>query len=489
MDRRRALPMHYRMIASTPSRTIVALSPWMPFTLALLLLLLAVRPILSSFQSCDTWFERNVLCDSIDVQKEFSMIFQKKDLTYCPDRCQTCKNYDRLELNRTSFHNYYAYDKTLNQTCESIGYDGLCYGDEEEYHLYQQKLYIDNDGAYISIMPWEIKFFYNFAHCAKDLTKVQNIWKTGDSDDMYERIVQEFPEYSPTVLSRPEDSAYARVANDHETSVGVGPWLVQLENLLTDEECDAMIAQTKVAIDGSDFALLANDEEDEDGGACQSTQAWCDPDHCMKDAILQNAWQKIEELVGLPFDTHTEPVHFIQYVPGQKYGRHTDAIPEEYNSMAGPRIFTLLFYLNDIHEGNGGETCFPQIERSGGSDTSKICITPKKGRAVIWPNIRNELLDGTTEIPENRTYHEANSIQEGYKYAGTIWYHLRNVSYAESIDCTDMYTDPYNYDQLIYERDGMYDYDSYFNDDDDGYEEYDDDGQYDTKSYLYDDDP
>ncbi len=404
------------------------------------------------------------------------MIFQNKDLTHCPDRCQTCKNYQMLELNRTEFFNH-LYDKSNNLTCDSVGYDGYCYGDEEEYHLNQQLLYIDDDNNYYSGMPWEMEFFYQYAHCARDLSSTPSIWKTGDNNKMYETIVRDFPMYSPTVLSRPSDSAYAREMNDYDTSVGVGPWVVQLEDLLTDEECDAMINQTKIAIDGSiedGWSILATDEETDTASACQSTQAWCDPKYCMQDPILKGTWKKIEELVGLPFDTHSEAVHFIQYVPGQKYGRHTDAIKEEFNSMYGPRLFTLLLYLNDVDESNGGETCFPQIQRSDGSD-GKICIQPKKGRAVIWPNIMDEIPGGTVEIAEDRTYHEASGIQEGHKYASTIWYHLRNFSYAESVDCTAIYTDAYQYDQRLFEE-------NYANDDEYSYDLGDDD------SYFYDDD-
>ena len=423
-----------------------------------LVLLLAARPTSSSFLSCDNWFEREILCDSIDVKKEWSMIFQEKDLTLCPERCQTCKNYDRLELpNATTSFEYleassYS-NRNSNSTCINFGYDGYCYNDEEEYFQQQQQLYYDEYGNLLSTMPWEMQHFYEYAHCARDFRKVPNIWKTGDANNMYERIIREFPEYSPMVLSRPKDSAYAREAGDHNTSVGVGPWLVQLENFLTDEECDEMIAQTKIAIEDTDqgYSLVADDPEiDGKEGACQSTQAWCDPDHCREEPVLKRAWKKIEELVGLPFDTHTEPVHFIQYVPGQKYGRHTDVIPEEFNSVTGPRIFTLLFYLNDIEEGNGGETCFPQIERADGMPREEpICIRPKKGHALIWPNILDELPHGTIEIPENRTWHEANGIQEGYKFASTVWYHLRNFSYAQDIDCTSIYENDF--------MDGYYD--------------------------------
>jgi prolyl 4-hydroxylase len=417
------------------------------------------------------------------------MKFQEKDLTHCPEKCQMCMNYDRLEVGNISEYVAYLESKTSfndnnNQTCSSSGYDGNCYYDEEEYHHNQKQLYYDDEGNIITIMPWQMQHFYEYAHCALDYRKVPNIWKTGDNDNMYERIIRDFPEYSPRVLSRPADSVYAREVKDHNTSVGVGPWLIQLENFLTDEECDEMISQTKTAIEdkeGKGYSLLADDEYgDEQGGACQSTQAWCDPDDCLQEPVLKRAWKKMEELVDLPFDTHTENVHFIQYVPGQKYGRHTDAIPNEYKSLYGPRLFTLLFYLNDIADGNGGQTCFPLIERSDGRVDDPICIQPRRGRAVIWPNIKNEIPEGGEGIPEDLTWHEAHGIQEGYKFAGTVWYHLRNYSYADEIDCTGIYTGTFEEEYYT-----LYDDFGTDDDDDDSYGEYDDDsyGEYDPNDY------
>lgn len=399
------------------------------------------------------------------------MIFQHKDLTHCPERCQTCKNYDAI---RHDFDGGY----TFNATASAIGGTGN-HSDGSHGQQQQQQIYHDEYGNPLSSMPWEMQSFYEYVHCARDFNKVQNIWKSGDSNKMYERVVRDFPQYSPRVLSRPEDSDYAGSEEDKDPSIGVGPWLIQLDDFLTDEDCDEMITQTKIAIhDTEGYSLVADSpDEYESSGACQSTQAWCDPNECMKQPVLGEAWSRIEELVGLPFHTHTEPVHFIQYVPGQKYGRHTDAIPEEYNSVAGPRIFTLLFYLNDIAEGNGGETCFPEIERktgSGGNATDPICIRPKKGRALIWPNMLDELPEGTTEMPENRTYHEAKGIHEGFKFASTVWYHLRNFSYARDIDCTDIYTDRmddyyYGFDPEGYFGGGNNNY--YYYDDDDAYDD------------------
>ncbi|OEU10419.1 hypothetical protein FRACYDRAFT_247513 [Fragilariopsis cylindrus CCMP1102] len=240
---------------------------------------------------------------------------------------------------------------------------------------------------------------------------------------MYERIITDpnlISRYRPTILSHPKsyvpdnknvDDGVIEV-NIDESNVGIGPWLIQLEDFFSEEECDEMIRQTKIAIntdpngDGSGYAFLAGGDYDNNAGVCESTQAWCDPDQCMKEPKLQNAWMKIEQLVDLPFQTHTEPVHFIQYVPGQKYGSHTDSIPEEFYSMTGPRLFTILFYLNDIEDDNGGETCFSQImkkknivndnnsyndntnvtnndDRNNNENNDDIiCVQPKKGHTT-----------------------------------------------------------------------------------------------------------
>lgn len=103
---------------------------------------------------------------------------------------------------------------------------------------------------------------------------------------------------------------------------------------------------------------------------------------------------------------YAEHLHFIQYAPGQAYGSHSDYIPSESEAMHGPRLFTVLIYLNEIEGGVGGETCFPDLD---------ICITPKPGRALLWPQILNE----DPYIRDNRTWHAANPISEGYKYAST----------------------------------------------------------------------
>ena len=129
--------------------------------------------------------------------------------------------------------------------------------------------------------------------------------------------------------------------------------------------------------------------------------------------------------------------------------------------MIGPRLFTLLVYLNDIEQGLGGETCFPEAD---------VCVTPKLGRAVIFANVQTE----EPSKMDNRTYHEANEIQFGYKNALTVWYHLRDYSHAASLGC--MSTDIEDMTEIILGSMGHFgDDENDEEEDEDWYDEFEED--------------
>jgi prolyl 4-hydroxylase len=243
---------------------------------------------------------------------------------------------------------------------------------------------------------------------------------------MYKRIAEQFRDrYKSLVLSSP--------------SLNGGPWIIQLDDFLTEEECQAMILETEKAIVSSPghFAVMAEDLADENGGECVSTQVWCS-NECMQKKALQSVKSKVEELVDMPWE-QAEELHMIKYVPGQRYGNHHDFIYEEVESLHGPRLFTLLFYLNN--PATGGETCFPDLNHP-------FCVHPKIGRAVIFPQVLNK----DPEAKDNRTWHEAEGVVGGIKYSSTVWYHLRSYqrsrevgcAYIDDLDDEEMYESIYN---------------------------------------------
>ena len=70
----------------------------------------------------------------------------------------------------------------------------------------------------------------------------------------------------------------------------------------------------------------------------------------------------------------------------------------------------------------GGETHFPKLN---------ISITPKRGRAVLWPSV----LDSDPNERDFRTEHEAVTVTEGVKFAANYWLHMYDFQYAVNRGC------------------------------------------------------
>ncbi len=107
-------------------------------------------------------------------------------------------------------------------------------------------------------------------------------------------------------------------------------------------------------------------------------------------------------LMGVPFD-FIEPVSVTRYTEGQKFERHTDYGP----GFLGDRIYTVLIYLNDLEEGQGGETVFEDLNFS---------VRPRCGRAIAWTN---KDPDGTVH---QETRHSARPVRGAEKWVVQLWF-------------------------------------------------------------------
>ena len=118
---------------------------------------------------------------------------------------------------------------------------------------------------------------------------------------------------------------------------------------------------------------------------------------------------RASELLGIPIE-HAERIQVVRYAPGEHYRTHHDqnALRDE---PWGPRALTMFIYLSDpADEDAGGETAFPELGLS---------VTPKKGRALIWPNVR---LDSPDES-DRRMFHAGAPVLRGLKYGINLWWH------------------------------------------------------------------
>ena len=221
----------------------------------------------------------------------------------------------------------------------------------------------------------------------------------------FERILSDFPQLQPTVLSR-------------------DPWLLQLDAFLDDEEAAAFVRQGsskgfetsadtgKMRADGSFESIYSSHRT--------SQTAWMDTSPSLDDAVLNRVMARAANVTRVP-TSHSEYVQVLQYGVGQYYQGHHDYIPAHAQLPCGPRVYTLFMYLSDVDE--GGETAFERL---------KVSATPKRGRALLWPST----FDDRPTVQDMRTFHEAKPVKRGVKHAANLWLHQHDFRAAHRRGCS-----------------------------------------------------
>ncbi|KAI2510593.1 ShK toxin domain [Fragilaria crotonensis] len=246
-------------------------------------------------------------------------------------------------------------------------------------------------------------------------------WKPGDLNTFFLNIttLPEFAKYEPRILSRPD---YVNGDTEETADYEVGPWVVTLENFVTDEEADRLIQlgaeegyERSKDVGEVKFDGTFDDVEDE---GRTSLNAWCD-NKCYNDTAAKQVIARIEEITNIP-ETNSEYLQLLKYDVGQFYSTHHDYIEFDVDRQSGVRILTVFLYLNDVEAGGG--TDFPSLG---------LTVMPKKGRALIWPSV----LDSDPNRKDFRTEHQALPVEKGIKYGANAWLHLRDYKTPDEKGC------------------------------------------------------
>ena len=151
--------------------------------------------------------------------------------------------------------------------------------------------------------------------CPIDLEKMPNAWKPGDLNEFFTNVttIDYYKQYEPKVLSRPD---YLPGDTKETADYKVGPWIVVLENVVTQEEADRLIELGaiegyqrssdvgKKKFDGS-FEKLVSE-------ARTSTNAWCQ-NECANDTIAQRVVQRITNITNIP-EENSENLYVPSYL-------------------------------------------------------------------------------------------------------------------------------------------------------------------------------
>ncbi len=190
------------------------------------------------------------------------------------------------------------------------------------------------------------------------------------------------------------------------------PRIVVLGNLLSDEECDAMIAyaeqrlQRSPVIADGDGKTKLHAHRTSHGAMLQRGES----------ELIARIEARLAVLTHWPAK-YGEGLQLLRYDSGNEYRPHYDwfnpALPglRKHLERGGQRLATIIMYLSDVEQ--GGATSFPNVG---------LQVQPKKGGAVFFANTNAY---GT---PDPQTLHAGEPVMKGVKFIATKW--LRERPYV-----------------------------------------------------------
>lgn len=182
------------------------------------------------------------------------------------------------------------------------------------------------------------------------------------------------------------------------------PNVAVLGNVLSDEECDALIAY------GDERMLRSTTVAAAGGGQVDPGRT---SDGCMMQRGELDVAARIEarlaHIANWPVE-RGEGLQLLRYGVGAEYKPHFDwfnaGVPGQAQlfGTAGQRVGTIVMYLNDVEAGGG--TLFPELG---------LEVAPRKGGAVFFTNVTPE------GSPCRLSLHGGSPVISGVKYVATKW--------------------------------------------------------------------
>lgn len=219
-------------------------------------------------------------------------------------------------------------------------------------------------------------------------------------------------------LHLPTIAAWQQVARNRQEITDIkpvislnSPRLMVFDHLLSDAECDALIAlseakmQDSTVVDPATGQYVKHPERISRGTHLE---------HQSSEVVIEIE-SRITKLFGFALNQQ-EAIQILHYQVGGEYRPHYDFFPpadtgsQPAIAQAGQRLATLIMYLNTPTQ--GGSTDLPNIGLS---------VTAKKGSAVYFENIEQN------GLPDNNTLHAGAPVLAGEKWIATKWFRERHL--------------------------------------------------------------
>ncbi|MGC2697159.1 MAG: 2OG-Fe(II) oxygenase, partial [Candidatus Angelobacter sp.] len=187
------------------------------------------------------------------------------------------------------------------------------------------------------------------------------------------------------------------------------PRIVLLGNVLSDEECDALIAYCEPRLAPSLVVADAN-------GNIQKHQNRTSHDVSLRRGeteIIARIESRLAALAQWPVE-YGEGMQFLRYGVAEEYRAHFDWMDPNLPGMrkhmeaGGQRLGTFVLYLSKVESGGG--TSFPAIG---------LEVIPRKGGAVFFVNTNSQ------HEPDHLALHGGSPVIKGVKFAVNKWLRQR----------------------------------------------------------------
>ncbi|WP_109125407.1 2OG-Fe(II) oxygenase [Dyella sp. C11] len=194
-----------------------------------------------------------------------------------------------------------------------------------------------------------------------------------------------------------------QMAAGHPVRVTVStdaPVVRTLENILTGEECDELIAQASPRLAR---AMTVNTDGSHQVDHRRTSQGMFFA--IGETPLVARIEQRIADLLAIPVG-HGEGLQILHYQPGQEYEPHFDWFnPDQpgfsaVTARGGQRIASVVMYLNTPEEGGG--TAFPRIG---------LTVTAMRGSAVYF----------AYDTGDEASLHAGLPVLKGEKWIATKW--------------------------------------------------------------------
>ncbi len=189
----------------------------------------------------------------------------------------------------------------------------------------------------------------------------------------------------------------------HVLNAMENPRIVVLGNLLSDEECDALIELAKPRLARSLTVATKTGGEEVNDDRTSNGMFFQRGEH----DVVKRLEARLARLLDWP-EENGEGLQILHYRPGAEYKPHYDYFdPVDPGTPSilkrgGQRVATIVMYLAEPDKGGG--TTFPDVN---------LVVAPKRGNAVFFSYDRPH--------PVTRTLHGGAPVVAGEKWIATKW--------------------------------------------------------------------